>query len=48
MLAIWSVYGLAFLGILFYNILTPLLIYLVIFYTRLHILPRLRRSNPAL
>jgi len=48
LLVIWSVYGIAFIGMLFYNVLTPVLIYLVIFYTRLHILPRFGKRGAAL
>jgi hypothetical protein len=45
MLMIWTSYGLAFLGILFYNVLTPVIIYLLVFYFRLHVAPRLSRNN---
>jgi hypothetical protein len=46
--AVWLVYGSSFLGIVMYNVLTPLIIYLIIFYTRIHILPRLTRNSAVL
>jgi hypothetical protein len=45
MIATWTVYGLQFLGIVMYNVLTPLVIYLLIFYTRLYVLPRFNRKT---
>jgi len=45
MIMVWTQFGLAFLGILFYNVLTPMLIYLLVFYLRLHVLPRFSKSG---
>lgn len=48
LLAVWTVYGLFhFLGVILYNVLTPLIIYLLLFYTRLHLLPRLSQKSLA-
>jgi hypothetical protein len=47
LIATWAFYGFQFLGVIMYNVLTPLIIYLVIFYTRLHVLPRLHRKRLA-
>jgi hypothetical protein len=47
LIAIWLVFGTAFLGILYYNMLTTLLLFLLLFYGRLYVLPLISRK-PAL
>jgi hypothetical protein len=46
LIAVWTVYGVfEFLGVIIYNVLTPLVIYLIIFYVRLYLLPFLSRRT---
>jgi hypothetical protein len=47
MVGIWLVYGMAFIGLLYYNTLTTLLLFLVLFYGRLYLLPVFSKK-PAL
>ncbi len=47
LVGIWTVYGMQFLGILYYNLLTPLIIYLAVFHLRLYILPFFRKRMAA-
>jgi hypothetical protein len=48
LIGIWLVFGAAFLGILYYNMLTTLVLFLLLFYGRLHILPALGKRSAAL
>ena len=43
-IAIWLVFGTAFLGILHYNMLTTLVLFLLLFYGRLYITPLISRK----
>jgi hypothetical protein len=47
LLSIWLVYGTAFIGILYYNMLTTLLLFLILFYGRIYLIP-LMSKKPAL
>ncbi|MBS1630007.1 MAG: hypothetical protein JST27_08095 [Bacteroidetes bacterium] len=45
LIADWLVFGLDFLGVILYNVITPLVIYLLIFYSRMFLLPKLFRKK---